>query len=140
MQTPEIILSRIDHLQEGLSQAVNEPGGARFALMLSMIWDSDLQARQAGSQGQDGQGALSPVNRLNLYTPELVGRLNASFHQGNMGDVHLLLSWLETAPLSRLPLAVEATTNSVPIEQAAVMAKKYTVLDEIHESQHRIAA
>lgn len=138
MQTPEIILSRIDHLHEGLSQAVQKPGGAQFALMLSMIRDSQSQALNAGS-GDDSESAALP-QRNNLYTPELVGRLNQSLRSGLMGDVHLQLSWLDTAPLRKAVSEVDNGSSVVSLSQAAVLAKQYTALDEAKESRHLIAA
>lgn len=139
MQTPDVVLSRIDNLNEGLSQAVQKTGGAQFAMMLSMIWDSQSQALGLDVESA-ANGSDTLPKRDDLYTPELVARLNQSFRSGNMGDVHLLLSWLDTAPLRLVVKPAETGVNEVALSQAAVMAKQYTVLDEVKDSQYRIAA
>lgn len=140
MQTPDILISRIEHLNEGLSQAVQAPGGAQFAMMLSMLWDSQYQGQTASVPVDGTNGVETLPQRNDLYTPELVGRMNQSLRSGLMGDVYLHLSWLDTAPLRHMVSQAESSDSSVPLPQAAVLAKQYTVLDEVRESQHRIAA
>lgn len=140
MQTPEIVLNRIDQLTEGLSPAVQKAGGAQFALLLSMIAESQAQAYRLTVAAASEAEQRDTPQRLDLYTPELVGRLNESLKNGSMGDVYLLLSWLETAPLRGRALPSEASETAVSLPQAALMAKKYSVLDEINESTYRIAA
>lgn len=138
MQTPDILLSRIDHLNEGLSLAVQKPGGAQFALMLSMIRDSQSQSFAVKNADSGEPDAL--LQRNSLYTPELVGRLNESLRSGLMGDVYLHLSWLEMAPLRKVSSQADKSSAVVSLPQAAVLAKQYTALDEAKESQHQIAA
>lgn len=137
MQASDILLSRIDHLNEGLSLAVQKPGGAQFALMLSMIRDSQPQLL-VKNDGESEPDSL--LQRNSLYTPELVGRLNQSLRSGFMGDVYLHLSWLEMAPLRKGASQADSSNSVISLSQAAVLAKQYTALDEARESRHLIAA
>ncbi|MEH6625960.1 MAG: hypothetical protein V7739_05930 [Motiliproteus sp.] len=142
MQTNEVVHARIDALTAGLSNAVRATGGAEFALMLSMISESQVLAKQM----TEGVGVDTPPaqisNRDQLYTGDVVERLNRSLKGGQLGELQLLLSWLETVPLQgrTLPLVVSEAPTGIPVAQAALLARQYSMLDEVSDSRLRLAA
>lgn len=162
VQTPELILNRIERLNEGLSQSVKSTGGADFAMLLSMISASQQQANglttqtsQQDAEDRVGRFQLAAENeavssRDQLYQPETLARLNDSLRKGYLGDFHLLLSWLDTVPLEGRVrrFSLGPSTPGVGFSQAAVLgsgadllAKSgYLMLDEIERSSHLVAA
>ncbi|MCW8885874.1 MAG: hypothetical protein OQK12_11565 [Motiliproteus sp.] len=142
MKTSEVVHARIDALTAGLSHAVQETGGARFALMLSMISESQTLAHKLGDESEkiDLPDPLS--GRSQLYDAEVVGRLNQSLKEGNWGDLHLMLSWLETVPLQgrQLQPLPNNDEEGMAFSQAAVLAKHYGMVDEVKQSRLSVAA
>ena len=146
MQTTEVVHARIDALNEGLSSAVRKTDGAQFALMLSMISESQAQVSQLESKADEDVVSSAISSRDELYTAEIVGRLNQAFHRGEAGELALLISWLESVPLEgrrRPPVessAAQLGADQMPLSQAAVLARRYGMLDEIRESRLSFAA
>ncbi|WP_114697239.1 hypothetical protein [Motiliproteus coralliicola] len=145
MRSEEIVNARIEALHAGVSPAVRRSDGAQFAMMLSMISASQDWARQlSGGPSQDSE-VPSKLDRNHLYTPELVGRMGQALQQDRPGDLQMLVSWLDTVPLSgrfRAPAAVqqESSGEQLPLSQAAVLAKGYDMVDEIRQSSLQVAA
>ena len=144
MKANEIVHARIDALTGGLAGAVRKTDGAQFALMLSMISESKQLVSRLEVASQDSLPSEQIESRDELYTSELVGRLNNALRKGNMGDLQLLISWLDTVPLEGRQRALQSEGDvseaNVPLSQAAVLAGRYSMLDEIKDSRLRIAA
>ncbi len=146
MRPSEVVHARVDALTEGLTTAVRKTDGAQFALMLSMISESQTLAQTLEKIAETGSepAAQAIENRDELYTPEIVGRLSTALQQGRGGDLQMMLSWLETVPLSGRsrprPALPAGEQSGVSFSQAAVMAAQYGVLDEIRDSRVRLAA
>lgn len=145
MRPEEIINARIETLHAGVRTAVQRPDGAQFALMLSMIAASQELAQQLASKSQDEDGSVASVNRNDLYTPEMVGQMAGALQDGRTGDLQMWVSWLETVPPGLIKKRISAaaapvTADAVPLAQAAVLAKRYHMLDEIRQSRVKIAA
>ncbi len=145
MRPEEIINARIETLHAGVRTAVQRPDGAQFALMLSMISASQELAQQLAAKEQSGDGAAASVDRDDLYTPEMVGQMAGALQDGRSGDLQMWVSWLETVPPGLIKkrlsaAAVPANVDAVPLSQAAVLAKRYHMLDEIRQSRVKIAA
>lgn len=145
MRPEEIINARIESLHTGVNSAVRRPDGAQFALMLSMISASQEWAQQLAARPVDDASEAMPLDRNDLYTPQMVGQMAEALQDGRIGDLQMWVSWLETVPpgLIRKRLtdaAVPPQTESVPLSQAAVLAKRYHMVDEIKQSRVKIAA
>ncbi len=142
MQTNEVVHARIDALTAGLSSAVRQTGGADFALMLSMISESQVLAKQLTEDVDGGVLAAEVSSRDQLYSSDIVGKLNQSLKDGQLGELQLLVSWLETVPLqgrvASLP-NLEADAG-VPMAQAALLARQYGMLDEVSDARLSLAA
>ncbi|MFT6916345.1 MAG: hypothetical protein ACJAWL_002679 [Motiliproteus sp.] len=142
MRPFDIINARIDALQAGVNPAVRRTDGAQFALMLSMISASQEWAQQLSLQDRSAEGAQQ-VDRNQLYTPEMAGDMARSLLEGRPGDLHMWLSWLETKPMSRVAspaLESIAAADTVPLSQAAVLAKRYDMVGEVRQSRVLLAA
>ncbi|MEH6648573.1 MAG: hypothetical protein V7707_00950 [Motiliproteus sp.] len=145
MRPEEIINARIESLHTGVNSAVQRPDGAQFALMLSMISASQEWAQQLAAKADDGVEDSAAWDRNDLYTPEMVGQMAGALQDGRIGDLQMWVSWLETVPpgLIRRRLT-DASANpqneSVPLSQAAVLAKRYHMVDEVKQSRVKIAA
>ncbi len=144
MNPSNIVNTRIERLTEGLSGAVHQSGGAQFALMLSMISESELLSHRLAAGEEQTPETPYLQSRDELYTPEIVARLNQGLNAGQSGEVQLLLSWLDTVPLAgRLKPSVDgamAADNQLPLPQAALLARRYDLLEEISESRPEAAA
>lgn len=143
MRPEEIVNARIDALHAGVNPAVQRAGGAQFALMLSMISASQEWAQQLSLRAQSAEPVTQLVDRNQLYTPEIAGDMARALREGRPGDLHMWLSWLDSKPLSRLARsAFESVTEvgAVPLSQAAVLAKRYDLVDEVRQSRILLAA
>ncbi|OMH39068.1 hypothetical protein [Motiliproteus sp. MSK22-1] len=144
MKANEIVHARIDALTGGLGSAIRKTDGAQFALMLSMISESKHLVSHLEAASQDSLPSEQVESRDELYTSEVVGRLNNALRKGNMGDLQLLISWLDTVPLEGRQRPVqrgaEIGEGNVPLSQAAVLAGRYSMLEEIKDSRLRVAA
>lgn len=145
MRPEEIINARIESLHTGVNSAVQRPDGAQFALMLSMISASQEWAQQLAAKTDNGVENNAVWDRNDLYTPEMVGQMAGALQDGRVGDLQMWVSWLETVPPGligkRLTDAAASTQNeSVPLSQAAVLAKRYHMVDEVQQSRVKIAA
>ncbi len=145
MRPEEIINARIESLHTGVNSAVQRPDGAQFALMLSMIAASQEWAQQLAAKADVGADDAVAWDRNDLYTPDMVGQMAGALQDGRIGDLQMWVSWLETVPpgLIKKRLSDAATapqTEAVPLSQAAVLAKRYHMLDEIKQSRVKIAA
>ncbi len=139
MKAIDVIDARIDSLTAGLTPAVQRVGGAQFALMLSMISESQ-QLRQRLDYVEPDADLQAVTQRDDLYTPVMVGQMNEALHDKRLGDLHMWVSWADTVPLTgRLRPRIEADAVSeagtVSAAQAAVLAGRYGMLDEITESR-----
>ncbi|WP_421868754.1 hypothetical protein [Motiliproteus sp.] len=145
MRSEEIVNARIEALHAGVSPAVRRSDGAQFAMMLSMISASQDWARQLSSEPASEADVPSRLDRNHLYTPELVGRMGQALQDERPGDLQMLVSWLDTVPLSGRYAATVAAEDSessdqLPLSQAAVLAKGYDMVGEIQESSVQVAA
>ncbi|MFT5722506.1 MAG: hypothetical protein ACI9W6_002835 [Motiliproteus sp.] len=143
MRPEEIVNARIDALQAGVNPAVQRPDGAQFALMLSMISASQEWAQQLSLQAKSAEPNGGLLDRNQLYTPEIAGDMARSLLEGRPGDLHMWLSWLDTKPLSRMAspeLASITDVDTVPLSQAAVLAKRYDLVGEVRQSRVLLAA
>ncbi|WP_207062347.1 hypothetical protein [Motiliproteus sp. SC1-56] len=135
MKPAEILTSRIDSLNEALNPAVRRTGGAEFALMLSMIAESQaLAQRLQRAEADDGPAAVA--TRDQLYDERLVGMMSGGLARQQLGDLHMAVSWVETVPLS----GRRSASAEQPLLGAALGVKAYSLLDEIQESRARVAA
>lgn len=142
MRPEEIINARIDALHARVNPAVQRTDGAQFALMLSMISASQDWAQQLSLRAQT-ESVEPVVDRNQLYTPKLAGDMARALREGRPGDLHMWLSWIDTMPLTRLTRStVESADDvgAVPLSQAAVLAKRYDLVDEVRQSQVLLAA
>ncbi len=138
MKAIDVIDARIDSLTAGLTPAVQRVGGAQFALMLSMISESQQLRQRLDYVEPDGD--LQAVRqREDLYTPAMVGQMNEALRDKRLGDLHMWVSWADTVPLTgRLRPRIDADVPEVGVvsaAQAAVLAGRYGMLDEITESR-----
>ena len=146
MRPEEILNARIEALHSGVNSAVQRPDGAQFALMLSMIAASQELAQQLGDKAAGVEAQIDLLaDRLKLYTPELVGQMAQAVKDQRPGDMQLWISWLDTVPLevglSKAKRAdAEVDQAALPLSQAAVLAKRYHMLDEIRDSSLQVAA
>lgn len=143
MRPEEIINARIDALHAGVNPAVRRADGAQFALMLSMISASQEWSQQLSLRDQGEKADSRAADRNRLYTPEIAGTMAQALKEGRLGDLHMWISWLDTMPLNRKvqPL-LESVAGSevVPLSQAAVLAKRYDMVDEVRQSRVQLAA
>jgi hypothetical protein len=145
MRPEEIINARIESLHTGVNSAVQRPDGAQFALMLSMISASQEWAQQLAAKSDAQVDEAAAWDRNDLYTPEIVGQMAGALQDGRIGDLQMWVSWLETVPPGLIQkrlsdAAVSPQADAVPLSQAAVLAKRYHMLDEIKQSRVKIAA
>ncbi|WP_210397064.1 hypothetical protein [Motiliproteus sediminis] len=138
--SPDILLNRIDALTGQLNPSVARSDGAAFALALSMIFHAQQSVQGIAAVESDGSGVAA--GRERLYSPEIVGRLGRALQAGARGEMAMLVSWLEEAPLP--PLAAESRQQrdggGLSLAQAAVLAKSYSLLEEIQQSSLSVAA
>ena len=143
MRPEEIVNARIDALHAGVNPAVQRAGGAQFALMLSMISASQEWSQQLTLRGQSLESESPGVDRNQLYTPEMAGDMARALQEGRPGDLQMWISWLETVPMRRLSQTASesaAVSDAVPLSQAAVLAKRYDLVDEVRQSRVQLAA
>jgi len=139
---PDILLQRIDRLTGQLNPSVARAGGAQFALMLSMIYQAQQLVVGAAASGSAAPGAarLTPFPQ---YTPAMVARLGSALQAGQRGELAMLVSWLDSVPVKLGPSgpASERDAEVRPsLAQAALLAKSYSLLDEIKQSSLSVAA
>lgn len=139
--TTDVLLHRIDALTGQLNPSVARSDGAAFALALSMIFHAQQSMRGTADSGGGAAESAAP-SRDRLYSPELVGRLGRALQSGERGEMAMLVSWLEEAPLpASVDVAERAADVARPsLAQAAVMAKSYGLLEEIEQSALSVAA
>lgn len=149
MKPEEIAIARIEALHQRANPTVQRAAGAQFALTLSMIAASQEWAQQLALRAEKAgdAGPVDTLQRDHLYTPEMVGKMAQALQDGFVGDVQLLVSWVETMPpelVAKLALSKRKSSvldpDAVPLAQAAVLAKRYHMLDEIRDSAMRVAA
>lgn len=143
MRAEEIVNARIEALHAGVNPAVGRAGGAQFALMLSMISASQEWAQQLTMRGQSAESEAVVADRNQLYTPEMAGDMARALLEGRPGDLQMWLSWLDTVPMRKVSgSAAQYVTDAgtVSLSQAAVLARRYDLVDEVRQSRIQLAA
>lgn len=151
MKPEEIAIARIEALHQSANPTVQRAAGAQFALTLSMIAASQEWAQQLAvrAEGSEPAGPADTLQRDHLYSPGMVGQMAKALQDGYPGDVQMQVSWVETMPpglvaklaqTRRLEQKTVSDADAVPLAQAALLAKRYHMLDEIRDSAMRVAA
>ena len=108
-----------------------------------MISASQEWSQQLTLRGQSLESESPGVDRNQLYTPEMAGDMARALQEGRPGDLQMWISWLETVPMRRLSQTASesaAVSDAVPLSQAAVLAKRYDLVDEVRQSRVQLAA
>jgi len=143
MTTPlsDTLLHRIDQLTGQLNPTVGRAGGAQFALMLSLIHQAQQLVIGRTASERDG-AAVRSGGLYAQYSPGLVARMGRALQAGQRGELAMLISWADSVPARGVAPPAEAVPAELPssLAQAALMAKSYGLLDEIHQSKLSVAA
>jgi len=139
MQTDRI-QQRIETYTADLSQAVQSPNGARFAMLLSLI-ASNQEIYSPVRTPATGDGSFAPAQQAlsypdpnEFYTATVVDRLNRSVNGGQRGEYAYLVSHVDTH--AHLPRQGRIASDS--FEQVALASSGRMMLDTIAQSRSAI--
>ena len=136
----EQIQQRIESYTAALPQAVQSPNGARFAMLLSLIASNqEIYRPPAGAETPEERfemdaSTLTYPDPNELYSEDLVERLNHSINAGERGEYAYLVSYLDT----RAQLPRNGAAAGDDFQQLALTSSGRMMLDTIDRSRATI--
>lgn len=140
----EVVETRIERCQAGLPQAVQSTDGAHFRMLLSLINSNQAYEYGGSKPAQAGEGfelpetqsALKYPEADQLYTSEVVGRMNSSFNSGARGEFAYTCSWVDTQ--ANMPEGYNALGDS--LAKMAMQLNGKMMLAEVGQARSTLSA